>query len=144
MIPFWLYIKEYFWSYDQKYYKFSHYFLIFQQLKFQISQIDQNRVNPFCDETLHMFPWWRWMQVRVCGYTMYSFLREWFSAIYTLVSLLPLKRPPWVSSLTSSCRIRLVFFGKKRIESRKGQKGLHSLDRISQCSMMIHRRESAQ
>ena len=27
--------------------------LIFQQLKSQISQIDQNVVNPFCDETLH-------------------------------------------------------------------------------------------
>ena len=29
-------------------------FFIFQQLKFQISQIDQNGVKPFCDETLHM------------------------------------------------------------------------------------------
>ena len=27
MIPFSLYIKEYSWSYDQKYYKFSYYFL---------------------------------------------------------------------------------------------------------------------
>ena len=26
MIPFSLYIKEYFWSYDQKYYKFALYF----------------------------------------------------------------------------------------------------------------------
>ena len=32
-------------------------FFIFQQLKSQISQIDQNGVNPFCDETLHyVFP----------------------------------------------------------------------------------------
>ena len=30
-------------------------FFIFQQLKSQISQIDQNGVNPFCDETLHMY-----------------------------------------------------------------------------------------
>ena len=30
-------------------------FVIFQQLKSQISQIDQNGVKPFCDETLHMF-----------------------------------------------------------------------------------------
>ena len=29
-------------------------FFIFQQLKSQISQIDQNGVKPFCDETLHM------------------------------------------------------------------------------------------
>ena len=29
-------------------------FFIFQQLKSQISQIDQNGVNPFCDETLHL------------------------------------------------------------------------------------------
>ena len=29
-------------------------FFIFQQLKSQISHIDQNGVNPFCDETLHM------------------------------------------------------------------------------------------
>ena len=30
-------------------------FFIFQQLKSQISQIDQNGVNPFCDETLQMY-----------------------------------------------------------------------------------------
>ena len=30
-------------------------FFIFQQLKSQISQIDQNGYNPFCDETLHFF-----------------------------------------------------------------------------------------
>ena len=29
-------------------------FFIFQQLKSQISQIDQNGVNPFCDETILM------------------------------------------------------------------------------------------
>ena len=29
-------------------------FFIFQQLKSQISQIDQNGVNPFCDETLQI------------------------------------------------------------------------------------------
>ena len=29
-------------------------FFIFQELKSQISQIDQNGVNPFCDETLHL------------------------------------------------------------------------------------------
>ena len=31
-------------------------FFIFQQLKSQISQIDQNGYNAFCDETLHMQP----------------------------------------------------------------------------------------
>ena len=30
-------------------------FFIFQQLKSQISQIDQNGYNAFCDETLHIF-----------------------------------------------------------------------------------------
>ena len=30
-------------------------FIIFQQLKSQISQIDQNGYNAFCDETLHLF-----------------------------------------------------------------------------------------
>ena len=30
-------------------------FFIFQQLKFKISQIDQNGVKPFCDETLHIY-----------------------------------------------------------------------------------------
>ena len=29
-------------------------FFIFQQLKSQISEIDQNGFNLFCDETLHM------------------------------------------------------------------------------------------
>ena len=29
-------------------------FFIFQQLKSQISQIDQNGVKPFCDETLQL------------------------------------------------------------------------------------------
>ena len=32
--------------------KFLIIFCIFQQLKSQISQIDHNGVNPFCDETL--------------------------------------------------------------------------------------------
>ena len=27
---------------------------LFEQLKSQISQIDQNGVNPFCNETLHI------------------------------------------------------------------------------------------
>ena len=31
-------------------------FFIFQQLKSQISQIDQNGYNAFCDETLHLLP----------------------------------------------------------------------------------------
>ena len=30
-------------------------FFIFQQLKSQISKINQNGYNPFCDETLHLF-----------------------------------------------------------------------------------------
>ena len=30
-------------------------FFIFQQLKSQISCIDQNGVNPFCDKTLHIY-----------------------------------------------------------------------------------------
>ena len=30
-------------------------FFIFQQLKSQISQIDQNGYNPFCDETLQIY-----------------------------------------------------------------------------------------
>ena len=30
-------------------------FFIFQQVKSQIFQIDQNGDNPFCDETLHIF-----------------------------------------------------------------------------------------
>ena len=30
-------------------------FFIFRQLKSQISEIDQNGVNLFCDETLHMY-----------------------------------------------------------------------------------------
>ena len=50
-----LYIKEFFWSYDQKYYTFFCItFFVFQQLKSQISQIDQNGYNAFCDETLHI------------------------------------------------------------------------------------------
>ena len=55
MIPSSLYIKVYIGSYDQKYHKFSYYFLyISQQLKSQISKIDQNGYNPFCDETLQL------------------------------------------------------------------------------------------
>ena len=30
-------------------------FFIFQQLKSQISQIDQNGFSPFCDKTLHVY-----------------------------------------------------------------------------------------
>ena len=29
-------------------------FFIFQQLKSQISEIDRNGFNPYCDETLHI------------------------------------------------------------------------------------------
>ena len=32
-------------------------FFIFQQLKSQISQIDENQYNPFCDETLQLLKW---------------------------------------------------------------------------------------
>ena len=46
MIPSSLYIKVYFWSYDQSITSFLILF-IFQQLKSQISQIDQNGYNPF-------------------------------------------------------------------------------------------------
>ena len=50
------YIKVYFWSfYDQKYHKFFFIFFIFQQLQSQLSQIDKNGYNPFCDETLHLY-----------------------------------------------------------------------------------------
>ena len=34
--------------------KVLQFFFFFQQLKSKISQIDQNGVNPFCDETLHI------------------------------------------------------------------------------------------
>ena len=40
---------------DQKYRKFSYYFLYIQQLQWQISQIVKNGFNPFCDKTLHIF-----------------------------------------------------------------------------------------
>ena len=48
MIQLSLYIKEYKG-------KVLQIFFIFQQLKYQISPIDQNGVNSFCDETLEMF-----------------------------------------------------------------------------------------
>ena len=32
-------------------------FFMFQPLKSQISQIDQNGYNSFCDETLHLYSW---------------------------------------------------------------------------------------
>ena len=47
MIPLSLYIKEYFLSYDQKYYKFSYNFLYILCLYFMY-------ICMFCDETLHI------------------------------------------------------------------------------------------
>ena len=51
-----LYIKEYklFQVMIKSITNFLIIFFIFQQLKSQISQIDQNGYNAFCDETLHM------------------------------------------------------------------------------------------
>ena len=57
MIPSSLYIKVYIWSYDKKVSQIFLLFslqMIFQQLKSQISEIDQNGYNPFCDETLQI------------------------------------------------------------------------------------------
>ena len=39
-------------------------FFIFQQLKTQISKIEQNGYNPFCDEFLHLL-----MEI-TCNYTV--------------------------------------------------------------------------
>ena len=65
MIPFSLFMNEYFWSYDQKYYNFLIIFFIFQQL---ISQIDQNGYNPFCDETLHIYMYFYLFQTDQHGF----------------------------------------------------------------------------
>ena len=46
-------------------------FFIFQQLKSQISQLDQNGVNPFCDETLYLS-----LVVLVLGGGLWSFNRS--------------------------------------------------------------------
>ena len=51
MIPFSLYIKEYFWSYDQKYYKFS---LYFSSLNLKYLKFTNMELNLFCDETLQI------------------------------------------------------------------------------------------
>jgi len=45
-------MKWYFSSCDQKYHNFI--FLIFQELQSQISQIDLNGFNPFCNQTLQL------------------------------------------------------------------------------------------
>ena len=49
-----LYIKEYFEVMIKSITHFLIIFFIFQQLKSQISQIDQNGYNAFCDETLQI------------------------------------------------------------------------------------------
>ena len=55
-------IKLYFWGYDQKYHKFPYFLLLFQQFQLQISQIDKNGYNPFCDEILQMYTYaWKCM-----------------------------------------------------------------------------------
>ena len=41
-------------------------FFIFQQLKSQISKIDQDGYNPFCDETLHII-----LKVRMSSYRIW-------------------------------------------------------------------------
>ena len=53
MIPFSLYIRNILEVMIKSITNFLIIFFIFQQLKSQISQIDQNGVKPFCDETLH-------------------------------------------------------------------------------------------
>ena len=48
MIPFSLYIKEYSWSYDQKYYKFSYYIsLYFSSLNLKYLKLTKMGVKPF-------------------------------------------------------------------------------------------------
>ena len=55
MIPFSLYIKEYFEVMIKSITNFLIILFTFQQLKSQISQIDQNGYNLFCDKILHVF-----------------------------------------------------------------------------------------
>ena len=50
MIPFSLYVKVYFEVMIKSITNFLIIFFIFQQLKSQISHIDQNGYNPFCNE----------------------------------------------------------------------------------------------
>ena len=48
MIPFSLYIKEYSWSYDQKYYKFSYYFLyIYSSLNLKYLKLTKMELSRF-------------------------------------------------------------------------------------------------
>ena len=55
-------------------------FFIFQQLKSQISQIDQNGYNAFCDETLH---------IKHDELITLSFKREHFQQAPSVISLIP-------------------------------------------------------
>ena len=73
MIPFSLYIKIIFEVMIKSITNFLIIFFIYQQLKSQISQIDQNGVNPFCHETLHfVFPYRRLRAKRALSLYIYK------------------------------------------------------------------------
>ena len=51
-----LYIKEYFWGYDQKYYKFSYYFsLYFSSLNLKYLKLTKMDITHFA---IKLFKWW--------------------------------------------------------------------------------------
>ena len=54
IIPRSLHIKDYFWSYDQKYQKFSYYFLYISAASIANISIWRNGLISFCEQTLHI------------------------------------------------------------------------------------------
>ena len=53
MLPFSLYIREYFWSYDQKYYKFSYLFsLYFSSLNLKYLKLTKMDITRFAMKLL--------------------------------------------------------------------------------------------
>ena len=98
-------------------------FFIFQQLKSQISQIDQNGFNPFCDETL---------QIHWASKETYSFL-EWcplkstasklmiFRLVLATVLLITHVKKQW----NRKCQKWDNAFKSQQVQFQKSQKPLH-------------------
>ena len=65
MIPFSLYIKKHFWSYDKKYYKLSHYFLLyFSRLNLKYLKLTKLDITRFA------------MKLFICHLTFLSFFYQ--------------------------------------------------------------------
>ena len=89
-------------------------FFIFQQLKSQISQIDQNRYNAFCDETLHVY------NDKIVFHKMYCQSENSMNSQYLIIMLSKFPSILWfphTCTLSVKRNLSLLLIGRRSLKS---------------------------